>query len=383
MSLLLFNSVEDAGGGGAVKPLPLHREGLSLLKSDGSYYKYHGLTAFTAPQDYANGEIGKLDDYFGWAVEQIGVNTVRVFCMWRNTGYSPRSVNSYYEKLEKFLEYAAGKGLYVHLVLFCDQVDGSPVKLSTEEQNFHARTCAEMARRGDNCLIEIINEDFKNGQISARFEPQIFTDVVSCRSAWFAGDDPESPGTYLDWTTHHLDRDKAEFPRKGKELVDSQILGLGNYPPARRPAIAGEPIRVAEGTTARQHADNAAVCELFGVGVCIHGGFAPDPRHESDLQRCNVPTGLSLECCRGYGDVWKAGIPASAASRGSYTRGPFSSCPLEHHDEWSLRTFAMLEGGTSTTVVVSPNNNHRVIWQDGWSLDRQVGPHGQILLGKR
>jgi hypothetical protein len=347
-------------------------------------YKYHGITAFSAFQDYAHGDTGKLDDYFGWAVEDIGCNTIRVFCMWRNILFSPRTVQNYYDKLEDFLVYCSSYGLYVHLVLFCDQTADSPILLTKTEQDYHVSRCADIARSVGNVLIEISNEDFKNGQVSARFDPALFSNIVTTRSAWFAGDDPQSPGTYLDWTTHHLDRDKAEFPRKGKELVDSQKLGLGNYPAAGRPAIAGEPIRVAEGTTARQHADNAAVCELFGTGVCIHGGYAPDPRHESDLQRCNIPTGVALDCCQAYGDVWRAGIPTTAASLGAYTRGPFPSCPLFHTDDWALRTFAMLEGSRSTTVVVSRRDDlWSEIWQDGWQRDAVTGPHGQIYLGKR
>ena len=100
---------------------PLTITGCGIYQA-GKIWKYRGITAFRAPELYARGEHGWLDDYYG-AAAALGANTLRVFAMWNNTKYWPHSRADYYDQLWDFAVHAKAAGFYVHLVCFCDQVD--------------------------------------------------------------------------------------------------------------------------------------------------------------------------------------------------------------------------------------------------------------------
>lgn len=335
----------------AVKPpaavVPLVAKGVQLLRPDGSIFKYRAVTAFRAPELYALNEKTWLEDYYGWAAAHAA-NTLRVFCMWNNTKYWPHSRADYYDQLWEFTEHAKAAGFYVHLVAFCDQVEGSDVWLGREDQDLHMEQCLVIARNTDNVFVEIENESFKNGNNAHadRFPSEMFAETLAMRSSWPEQSPPADPslGGWLTLSTKHLDRG-TEWTRKGKILHEVQFEGLGAYPPARIPALSGEPERIGRGevgdTTPRQHADNAAVCELMGLGGCLHGGYSSfDSDHDSDLQNCKgTGSPNALACAQAVADVWKSDVfdprvgGTEHLDRGTEcNEGP---CPVVHFDRYN------------------------------------------------
>jgi hypothetical protein len=256
------------------------------------------------------------------------------------------------------------------------------VLLNRFEQDRHLYRFIE-ALSGKSALGELVNEDFKNGRLSARFSPSMLTGMPWTRSAAPDNEMPYVPGTFLDWTTHHTPRDH-EWPRKAKELYDISNAGFTIEDPpgtpkerfnaTELPAVAGEPIRLDE-ATASDYADYMAVCELFGAGGCLHGGFATkDPDHTTDLQFSIAPPPGShgAQVAQAVSEIWALNINPELASRGHYTRGPMVECPLFHKDEWALRTFSMHIDNHAVVVVVRPNQHHQVIEQGGWRVERRV-----------
>ena len=87
-------------------------------------FKWHGITAFTALQDWLEGRQDKLERYAD-RTQALGVNVWRVFGMWSVTNFDARRPD-YLKGLRGLLEWARARGLYIHFTLFADQGDGSP-----------------------------------------------------------------------------------------------------------------------------------------------------------------------------------------------------------------------------------------------------------------
>jgi hypothetical protein len=276
---------------------------------------------------------------------------------------------------------------------FDQQADGS---LSQQD---HVRLVVEICRRVGNALpFEISNEDTDgdSGGTAGWFNKSMFNDLIATRSTWFDNENPQlpdrngNPSPYLSAESVHLPRSE-EFFVKGKTLYEAQRQGLGQYPPARVWTVSGEPQRIAEGTTPRQHADNAAVCELFGGGGLVHGGFSSfDGNHQTDLQNCVFPAPgtLGAQCCEAVRDVWASNlIHGDCAARGNYTRGGLPGCPIEHTDRTldpsrgAVRTYAMEVDGVMYCVPCDPGPQWQCKPVDGWQLKMQGGYTGDGLGG--
>lgn len=371
---------------GVVEPVVrLAIQGLNFVRPDGTIWKCNDTTAFRGPELYTKKEIGKLDDYYGWAKEDTAANTVRWFTIWQNTQYAPKSPADY-DAIERALEHARDvHGLYVHLVGLCDQKPSNSVYRPFEEQKAHVQRLLDMAKRTGNVIFEISNEDTDSdsGNTAHLFPPEMFEGVWSTRSTWQGDQDPQAPGTWLDWSTYHLPTGD-DFACKGKVLYEIQRQGLGEYPAPRIPAIGGESRRIAEGTNPRQHADQAMVCELFGVGYCLHGGFSSQwPGQDSDMQACSIPTGPALECAKAVGVTRRAGlIDPRCAAEGRYVRGQADGggeCPIVHRDKTddpqrgAVRSYFMEWNGHMFGGAVDPGPQWKLEPREGWRVVQQGG----------
>jgi hypothetical protein len=264
--------------------------------------------------------------------------------------------------------------------------------------------CIAIARERENVLLEIENETFKNGgnAWASRFPSDMFEGTLAMRSTWEDGEDP-SLGGWLSLSTKHLDR-KVEWTRGGKVLHEVQYEGLGAYPPGRVPALSGEPDRIGNGqigvTTPRQHADNAAVTELMGLGGCLHGGYSSfDADHDSDLQNCRF-TGSpnALACAWAIADVWKSDIfDVRVGTTEHLVRGTENNdgdCPTVHWDRYNedapnnhptdglCRTYYKFLDGKAYGLGVDPapqwpgyetRNGWRIVAQGGYTGDGHGG----------
>ena len=367
----------------------LHRDGVTFRRADGTVFKWHGITAFTALQDWLDGRRDKLERYAD-RTQALGVNVWRVFGMWSVTGFDARR-DGYLDGLRAFLTWARARGLYIHLTLFTDQVDGSPVRLAPEAQDRLLRDVLAICREIGSVFLEVSNEDWKNGNLAARFDRSLFAGVLSARSAPSEEQFPDGPGPLIDFTAHHTPRDEA-WTRQANDLVEVSRLGWTDrqtgreWRPSGRPAVATEPTRILEGTTAREHADYFAIADLYGAGGTIHGGNRTSTaEHETNLQRCEYPATDSAadraarDTLEAIAAVWRAGIPLDA-NAGHYTRGGLSDAPLTHDPAQALRIFCMLQGAQATCVIVrgKPGWTPRPI--NGWKVSKRGGFEGNVVL---
>jgi hypothetical protein len=402
----LSPGIFDDGGGGGGSVLPLRVEGLHF-RDDSGIWKYKGLTAFSAFDDWLKGRQDKLAHYAEWT-RAIAANTWRVFFVWNNLGLKPTN-HAYYNEALHFLEWLKGQGLYCHLVALCDQVDGSAVRLSKEDQIAHLRRMIEIARATGNALTEEFNEFEKNDDdgVCGLIHPTIYSHVLGTRSWWGENQHWNHAGALLSWTTGHTDRGQ-QWARACIQAFDVQQRGYGlpddsEVPRTNIPHVLGEPRRIAEGTTPRQHADYHAGARLMGAGACLHGGFASlDPRHESDLQNCEIPSGLSLECAEAVGAVNRATLWPGDTVEFRHGRGAVNDwnedsnpdCPIIHRDRYfggspslpayeeptgQARTFYRERDGIYYGLAIDPGPEWHLTVRDGFELLEQGGFQGNML----
>lgn len=366
-----------SGGGPIVAPVPLHIDGTTFRRQDGTIWKYRMVTAFTAFQDFLAGNMSKLDTYAAWT-RSVGGNGWRVFYTWAVTGFNPLKQlgpQALLRELQAFRRYQDQQGLYGHHTALCDQIGGSPVLLSGDDQD----TLLEQLRLSmPGHVLEAMNEAYKNGgyALSGRFPAAMFAGTFGTRSSWQDGERPDAPGPLLACTSEHTPRD-AEWPRKAKNLLETSRQGIQGLVTGM-PAIAGEPIGIfevdqaqpARTANASDVADYFAVAELFGAGACLHGDG-------STLQRCQLP-GPNAQRCAEWAKAAREAIPAEA-QLGHYTRGGLDDCPLEHSDSLALRTFAMLGLTVATAVVVRPQPGWEPKARNGWRIESVGGPNGHVV----
>lgn len=372
---------------------PFEIDGLNFVQmSDRRIVKVRGLTAFTALEDWLNGRQKKLEAYarFTRAMQR---NLWRVFLMWHRTGFTPRDYANFYVGLDELARWTKSQGIYLMATEFTDQVENRPkpgeigasVLMSPTDRDIHHRRTIDVLRNHATVLDELNNEDFNNGNIASAFASHTFAGVPSTRSSWPDGQSPETPGPILNFTSEHTPRGD-EFERKSKNMLETARLGFGSapgvdppwtFPASRRPAIGGEPQRIAEGTTPRAHADYHAIAELFSAGAILHGGD-PVVGQGSSLQRCIAPEGGdALACCEAVRDVIASqAIPLNAAADGEYSATHMGNAVCE--EAGAIRSYAMLFGDHGT--LVRARETAAPTFKNGWRRVAATGPHAQIYL---
>lgn len=417
----LIGTSGGGGGGGSTSPVvPLSRRGLHLVRPDGSICKYEMETAFSAFDDWMHGRFQKLH-IFAEHTRSINRKGWRVFGgAWANVGLKPQGARTYTEMNLFFKAMRDDEHLYIHWVGLCDQVAGSPVHISRDEQISFLRESARICEEAGNVLFENFNEAEKNDDddVCRVLTPSDYGRMPATRTWWGEDRHWNSEGSLLQWTTGHTDRG-TEWTRQFLQALDVSRRGYrytrdggGDAPPTGVGHVLGEPRRIAEGTTPRQHADYQAGSKLYGIGGCLHGGFKSiNPAHESDLQNCIPPDGLALECCQAVRDVdastlWPANTPDGNHVRGgvdNWNNDNKSDCPIIHRDRYfggppegedgapageypdgAVRSFFMELGGKWYGLAVDPGPDWRLKVRSGWKLVAQGGfddgVHGGNML---
>lgn len=346
----------------------LHVEGLNLYYSSSSLsfiWKCFGVSAFSFLYDHANGNTGKLDSFLGALPYEV--NSLVVFCMWDNLKFSPKGYKQYYQKLDLCLTYAEAKGKHVILNAFCDQIDGSSCLLSSAEQDSHLNQVVEVLKaHGTKHLLIYNNEDWANGNISARFGN--YPGVLCCRSQAPNDQLPDQCGSLLDFLTYHSDRSSDWVRKTGKQILDDAVLGYDFngtvWTPTGKPGIETEPIQDFNSTPI----DNAvalALCYAYGAGYVVHGGFINQP---SLLQNCEVNdvSKATLDACA---DVYEAMDGQQVDfSTWKYTRGGLDGFPIAHDDNLASRSYGLIspDGSDALTIVCQAQSNWEFKPINGW-----------------
>lgn len=364
---------------------PLTRDDVLVRDASGAIVRYQGITAFSAFIDWMRGDQQMVADFYGWA-KGFGVNTVRVFFIWANYGFTPKEYD--YADVRAFIEWTNAQGLMVHVVRFCDQNPNDdwqrPVVLTPAEQDAHFAGMTQ-AVAGLSVWDEYMNEGWQNGIDLVRRLPDL--GGFSARSSHADNEYPDAPGPMMKWGTIHTPRG-FDQSRKVKSLLDVSVLGFGgegNFPrkwePARLPMIAGEPPHIAKDAWENTSyvADYFALAHLYGNGACIHGGWAPDG-DRSDFQRCNLPTDpLVLEQMAAIQQTWQANIPIDIVQAGRYVRGDINDTGelgIRHRDRYGDDPLVDPVGGCSRTFAMKIGNRQIIApieradkWEDAFAAD--------------
>lgn len=400
-------SAGGGGGGGVVVPLTQKR---LHFYAGASIWKYRGATSFSIVDDMKHGRIEKVRTYLRW-LRTLGINIVRGFASWRNLGLRPDLA-----AVRATLLLCKEEGFHVHLTCLCDQVDGSPVRVSKTEQLAFLRGCIALAAEIGNAIIEEFNEFEKNDddRVCGALTPSDYGDALGTRSWWGENRHFLNAGTLLRWTTGHTNRDR-EHARTMVQALDVQRRGYSfkeggievQVPPTGLPHVHGEPDRIlASGHTKRQAADFQAGSLLFGAGACMHGDWKGSREPGSDLQNCEIPTGEALKCCEAIGAVHRAhaaGLWPPNTPDGNYIRGGVNGrnednkpdCPILHRDryfggsnerpaydedEGAARSFFMELGGKYYGLAVDPGPQWTLKVRSGFRLVAQGGYEGNMLV---
>ena len=420
-SLLLFGGETSSGGGGGgvgIGPAdigPWTAQGLHL-HSAGRRTKYRGITGFSLVHEVKHGNIEKARRYCRWG-RSLGFNILRAFCTWNNLGLKADR-----EAVRATLVLLKEEGLSCHLVALCDQVEGSSVRMPVQEQRDWILYCIQVAADIGNAIVEEFNESMKNDDDDVCGDtPKSAYDgvrVLGTRSWWGENQSYLVIGSLLHWTTGHTDRG-PQHARSCIQALDVQRRGYEadgeNVPPTGIPHLFGENARVVmDGHTPRQDADFAAGALLFGAGNCCHGDWKGSREPGSDLQNCEIPTGLPLVACEAIGDVHRAhlaGLWPMETPDGHYVRGgvdqwnndsladSVGTPPILHRDryfggsdeleayeepEGCARSFFMELDGRYYGLAIDPGPEWTLKIRDGFRLVAQGGyddgVHGPNLL---
>lgn len=287
-----------------------------------------------------------------------GDAVLRVFGMFKGGlgAFVPSEHPTYYDDLPLFAAFLAEEGFRMEFVIFADRQNVMP---NDDEAAVHAQKVFDALKDSPNVFVEWMNEPFKNGNFYRDVQRH---GLLTSRGS--AKDDVVVEEPILDYFTEHTPRD-GEWPRKAKNCYERSNKH-------NKPAVADEPMGLALTPRAGARTNNPddladyfSVAALLGNGGTIHGDFGTETRpilndEEGALIRAALTPMLVLP--ENLGD-WQ------------YTRGGLSSCPLEHKDEWSLRTFARLSSKESWAVVVRPTEKWKPVPAAGWEITSQPLPH--------
>ncbi len=385
---------EGPGGGPISSLTPLKRDGLRLRDGAGNDWRARGIDAYNIVGLILEGKKPQARKYLLWS-KQYGVNCARWFNMWWNLNLSPK-LPGFYDALKEAIELCTELGIRPWPVRYCDQdpSSGSPILLSTSERQDYDNTLPTIYT--DIIIDEMMNEPWQNGNFAGSLSR--IRNIIATRGAANDSQLPDAPGAILDFTTHHTPRGH-EQTRKAKEMADVALLGWDTWNPSGHPAMAGEPPHVNKDdwTNPQLCADYYALCDLFGAGGVIHGGYAPDGSN-APFQSCEIPTDPNtLACLEAIKAVWIPGndVPPGTFAEGRYLRGTADNTGdlgINHWDRYTdhgenrkgaLRTFAMQVGNRQIIVPVDRGPEWTLGLRNGYRLIEQRGFNGNIIIVER
>lgn len=319
---------------------PLHVQGTTFRREDGSIFPWVGASDFALFARFARGEdiTPILDERIA-----LGFNILRVFGMFDQFGigaasglggFFPNALlhDDYYDLLRQFVELTQSRGLRVEIVALADadaRSDGTGGLMPTlEQQQDHvARTVQALAGTW-GAVLEYSNEAFKNADRVEQIHADCHAAGLLCAYGTKLPDgDIPTVWPILDFLTPHDHERKDEWPRTSRgygEIVDALKV----------PVVADEPIGFAEvarpgsrATSADDAAYFAATMAMFASGSTFHSDDGVASRLFSPVQK---------EAAKAW--TWAARWVPPEAQLAAYQRGGdcgtggIGEMPIEHCD---------------------------------------------------
>ena len=274
-----------------------------LVCSDGSTFRWRGVTAFALLEQIAHGRRADADAYMRWA-QVTGFNLVRVLAVADVLFKLPADEGL--RHMPALFEMAARRGLYVEIVALADSERFGMTGPSLREQ---VAEVGKIAAGHANAVVQVANEHYhptqsrevQDSAVLAELGRLIPPQVLYTESA--AADDTatEPQGAYI---TRHLSRSGS--PAQMLERV--QLLGrLASK--TGKPVVNGEPIGAAErDDPGRRLSDPGFFRDL--ARQTSAAGLAGGTFHCEDGLLARVPGPVQQACAR----AWVQGASVSAPS---------------------------------------------------------------------
>jgi hypothetical protein len=382
---------------------PLHRDGKTIRRADGTLFPYRATSRFALLQRYALGEdVTPLID----EDVALGFNAQRVFSCFDRFGiggaggsnlgeYSPRTDPHLYRHVSALTDLAATRGMFLVWV-YCADCDARPdgtgglmPDRTTVQAHINAMDAALVGRW--NVLRQGANEPFKNCEAIATY--RFRRDMQPLDYGWETVDRGDRTLPFADWVgKHDHNRNDDEFPRDMRSLDELREGFSWNLTDDERAAhpewsesfegthtgVAGdEPMGFDEvmqpgrrSTSSDKAREAGAAATLFGMGSCFHSTAGVAAR----------PYGPVTRSCAAQW-VFGAKFAPPEAQLAPYQRGGHGggagvgNMPIEHHDldenmqPGALRSFCKLVNGREYCIRITPQG--ATVARDGWRIESE------------
>ena len=266
----------------------LHVDGLDFREESGKRWTMAGVTAFPVFQrDLDGADI----EPFLVAATGDGANCLRVMASYDGGigRFHPGDYGNRFDAgVRAFNDKCARHGIYVFWTVFADAQNVFPIV--NDQRQFFARFC-NLVRDKTNVLVELCNENFKNGVSAPNFDKP--AGILSCSGSGGGGMDPTQP--FWDWSDLHPERgDKWQL---STTTLYFAVNGYPGFPGTRQATVAGEPIGFSQNNEPGRRSNDPAAAYRLGVG-CVYG--AGGVAHSDSGIRGEIATGVERECIRAF-----------------------------------------------------------------------------------
>lgn len=240
----------------------LRVDGLDFRDESGQKWVMRGCSDFLLFQRFLDGQDIEPALHERAAV---GANCLRVFGMFDGGlgRFHPGDYPNFDAGVQAFTDLLAQHAFYVFWVVFADAQIVMPSVPDQQQWLAHFR---DLVRGRSNVLLELANENFKNGVNAANFSKP--DGVLSCSGSGGAGMDPPQP--FWDWSDLHPERGD-KWPLSSTTLFFA-INGFGGpFPGTHQATVAGEPIGFADNADPGRRANDPQAAYRLGADSALWG----------------------------------------------------------------------------------------------------------------
>jgi len=338
-------------------PGRLRIDGTRFVTTDGSTFRWRGITAFRLVDYVADGQEAQAEQYLAWAASQ-GLTVVRVLTMMG--GQFDLRPEDGRRALPRLLELAATRGLYVEVVALAGTAD-IPVNLQE-----HVAEIGRILAAHPNGLLEIANEPVHPSQSADVHKPEVLKSLSKTVS-------PEIPvalgsiergdgfgdGSYVTW---HAPRESG---RGGWAHVFALTQGAALLDRWKKPVVSDEPIGAGAALQPGRRDDMPArfraaamLTRLVGLGATFH--------YEAGLQ-AQVPEGRELECFAAWNEAWTL-LPANVERDGVFRAGGTPDSIVTAFDRERILAINERVDVTAGWILALGDQSAPVTLANGWRV---------------